>query len=158
MTHDNIAKTENAANRRYAPRYAFRLLSQGIVQADSFEVCLQSISITGASIEAPVELAVGSRVELVLPGAGSTLATVVWSDGQFSGCLFDTPISRATLSAARLKGGPVTADDASEAAELPADLLLSEPQRLPGAWRLGIAVGAALGTWGLIAGAVFLAR
>jgi hypothetical protein len=93
------------AERREAERYAVRLSAAGQVDEHCFDVCIDSISFTGIAIEVPMELAVGSRVEIALPGAETASATVRWTDGQRSGCAFDRPIRKATLSAARLQGG-----------------------------------------------------
>lgn len=154
MTDGKLVQTDSGTNRRYAPRYALRLLSQGTDQANSFDVCIQSISVTGVSIEVPLELAVGSRVEIALPGSGATQATVIWSDGMLSGCLFDAPISSGVLSAARLKGYPVTAESAVEGSELLSSLLVSDARRWPGSVRLALVAVAAIAAWGLVAGIV----
>ena len=74
-------------------------------QASGAEVAVlvHNISSTGLLFEGAVTLATGDMIEIDLPQAGVTAATVVWTSGALYGCQFDTPISPATLSAAQLR-------------------------------------------------------
>jgi hypothetical protein len=56
--------------------------------------------------------------DVELPNAGSRKAHVVWSGGTVAGCIFDIPLSKADISAARLKSArPQSAIDAEAAAK-----------------------------------------
>ena len=151
MQNQMSAKTSAIRNRRYAPRYAVRLPASGSDGASAFEVCIRSISATGLSIEAPIELKVGRTFEIELPGAGPTPARVMWSDGFIGGCVFETPLPKAVVSATRLKGYPVSAD-APVADSAPTDVLLvDEGPRWSGLVRLPVAFAAGLGAWAMAA-------
>ena len=152
MKGQRIVQAEGATNRRYAPRTVLRVMSQGADQSTSFEVCIQTISITGISIESPHELKVGSRVEIVLPGTGPASATVKWSEGMISGCQFDAPISQGAVSAVRLKGYPVTREADAATGQYRTALLGSDEHRLPGAQCLAVLVVTPLAAWALVAG------
>ncbi|MFM2272770.1 MAG: hypothetical protein RL702_1835 [Pseudomonadota bacterium] len=62
-------------------------------------VLIHNISTTGLLIESPVALAEAERIEIALPQMGPTSAQVVWTDDNFYGCRFDTPIPAPALDA-----------------------------------------------------------
>ena len=64
---------------------------------------MHNASTTGLLLETASELAVGDPIDIDLPQAGVTSATVVWVSGSLHGCKFDEPLSAGTLSAAQLR-------------------------------------------------------
>lgn len=64
---------------------------------------MHNISATGLLLEGDVALALGERIDIVLPHTGTTRAKVIWASGALYGCQFATPISPAALSAAQLR-------------------------------------------------------
>ncbi|MDP2129403.1 MAG: PilZ domain-containing protein [Erythrobacter sp.] len=142
-----------ASNRRYAPRYAVRLPATGTDAASSFDACVNSISSTGMSIQAPIELKVGDVIEIDLPSAGLTSATVIWSDGAVGGCKFVTPLERSVLSSIRLNSYP-TSDSMNGCAS--AVELVDADRRWAGSTRLALIISAALAAWSLVVTAFLL--
>lgn len=149
-----LIRTENADNRRYAPRYTVRVPASGSDGIAAFKVCIQSISTTGFSIEAPVELKVGSPIEIDLPGAGPTPARVMWSNGMTSGCVVEEPLDKSVVSATRLKGEPVAAEAPPVESSPPEIVLETQPQRWPGAVRVVFVLGAGAAAWALVLAAI----
>ncbi|MEO6717965.1 MAG: PilZ domain-containing protein, partial [Novosphingobium sp.] len=67
------------------------------------DVLIHNFSATGLLLESPDQLAVGEKIEIDLPHAGATVATVIWTSGQLFGCQFESLLSDAALSAAQLR-------------------------------------------------------
>ena len=103
-----------SVTRRWSARQKLRLQLQS-TQARGVEraVLVHNISATGLLFEGAVTLATGDTIEIGLPQAGPTPATIVWTSDTLYGCQFDTPISPATLSAAQLRA--VVGPDRGEA-------------------------------------------
>lgn len=137
-------------SRRGAARYALRLTASGAAADDIFSVCVRSISTTGLALEANPPLTRGTRAEIDLPGHGATAVTVMWQNGDLSGCAFDSPIPTSVVSATRLKGYPESGEIAVSAPMI----LTAERRRWRGTVRLAIAIGAGLGAWALAIGGV----
>lgn len=101
------AYIETAALAGAKPRSARRTLHlqvQGTgTSGAEMAVLVHNISATGLLLEGEIALARGEAIDVDLPHAGPTRATVIWSSGALFGCAFDTPISPATLSAAQLR-------------------------------------------------------
>ncbi|WP_338466313.1 helix-turn-helix domain-containing protein [Novosphingobium sp. ZN18A2] len=108
-----------AENPRDARR-ALRLEALGATaDDDSARVTLHNISRSGLLLETEAELAEGESIEVDLPLAGVTSATIIWASGRLFGCQFDSPVSEAVLSAAQLRsvsGEPDIALSGDEAA------------------------------------------
>ncbi|TMJ12588.1 MAG: pilus assembly protein PilZ [Alphaproteobacteria bacterium] len=66
-------------------------------------ITVVDLSCGGCGIESDLELAVGSRVWLKLPGLESWPCLVTWSDGPRAGLAFDRPFHPAVLE--RFTGG-----------------------------------------------------
>lgn len=92
-------------DKRGASRRTLRLGVE-ISPAVDVNALVHNLSETGLLLGTSAELAVGDRLEVELPHAGATGATVMWSRGGFAGCEFDSPLSRAAVSAALLKARP----------------------------------------------------
>ncbi|PQM29027.1 XRE family transcriptional regulator [Sphingopyxis lindanitolerans] len=110
------------ADARARARRTLRLPAQGTHDDGSgIAVLVHNISETGLLLESDAGIAVGDRIEIDLPHAGESPATVVWVSDRLSGCRFDTPISPATLSAAQLRSAVTHDAHDDEAAASPAD-------------------------------------
>jgi transcriptional regulator with XRE-family HTH domain len=122
-----------AASQRRQPRRQLRLAAQGqTATGGSTDVLIHNVSANGLLLESTTELAVGERIEIDLPHARATGASVIWSSGVLYGCQFDVPISVATLSAAQLRGtAPPTGDvETAETAPTPDESLGARLNRL----------------------------
>ncbi|WP_374524401.1 helix-turn-helix domain-containing protein [Sphingopyxis sp.] len=107
------------ADARGSARRKLSLPAEGKQNGDTgIKVLIHNISETGLLLESDVDLLAGDRIEIDLPHAGDSSATVVWVSDRLFGCRFDAPVSPATLSAARLRSA-VTHDE--EEAPTPAD-------------------------------------
>ena len=94
----HVAFETQTDEQRRTPRRKLRLETEGGAIAT-----VRNLSETGLLIESSDELDIGDRVSLDLPAVGATEARVIWARGQFFGCEFATPVSRATVSAALLR-------------------------------------------------------
>lgn len=57
-------------------------------------------------LETDARLVDGETVDLVIPGAGSAEAAVIWNSGRYFGCRFENPLTSAAVSAALLRSPP----------------------------------------------------
>jgi PilZ domain-containing protein len=103
-----LQQQRDGANRRGSPRR--RLLLEAAGPADT-RVLIHDMSQTGFLIEASATLPIGAFFEVQLPEAGSALAEIVWSSGQFFGCRFAKPIAKAAVSAALLRSPTNVGDE-----------------------------------------------
>ena len=106
MTIPAKLRTTPAADRRNWPRYELRLGSS--LQVSGENVTIHNLSSTGMLIETQARLCSFDNLEVDLPVAGVTRASVVWSSGRFYGCKFKQPLSKSMISAALLRGQPTT--------------------------------------------------
>lgn len=109
---------------RVGPRRKLRLDAPGASSAGTaMNVVVHDLSETGLLLQTSAQLSVGERIEVVLPHAGATTASVVWGSNDFFGCRFEKRISRATVSASQLQGETEPGAGPSDASVLPgADL------------------------------------
>jgi hypothetical protein len=136
--------------QRYAPRYALRFATNTSVGNREFEVHVMSISHTGISLKAPVELAVGTNVSISLDLDNRISAEVVWSDGTISGCSFEKPLPKSVLSAVRLKGYALGTETFALGAPNPSSMLVDQAARWPGMARLATLLVASAASWALV--------
>lgn len=144
------AEALDGQTTRGTVRRRVRLAASASDGARSVEVLVHNLSQTGVLVECGVSIAVGETIEIDLPEAGPTSASVLWKSGDFHGCQFDRPIPSAAISASRLRSP----------AEVPEPLDLAEIVPAAGlhpALRGAIVVGASLCLWGLILSALTLA-
>ncbi|MEO6153946.1 MAG: PilZ domain-containing protein [Croceibacterium sp.] len=88
----------HATERRSTHRHAVGLAVDGPNRA-----IVDNLSQTGLALQTNAALSIGDTFEIELPLVGTVLATVAWAeDGQF-GCELAVPISKAAVSAARLR-------------------------------------------------------
>jgi len=117
-----LDEVSNAGGQRRQPRRQLRLATPGqTASGGSTDVLIHNVSANGLLLECTIELAVGERIEIDLPYARTTGASVIWSSGVLYGCQFDIPISLATLSAAQLRGTVHRTADAEAAQPGPAE-------------------------------------
>lgn len=99
------------ADDRNSARRKLSLPAEGRQNGEiGLRVLIHNISETGLLLESDVDLSAGDRIEIDLPHAGESAATVMWVSDRLFGCRFDTPVSPATLSAAQLRSA-VTHDE-----------------------------------------------
>lgn len=100
-----------AGERRKSARHKLHLSASGSARdAEGMSVLVHDISESGLLLQTTAHLPIGERIEVVLPHAGATTASVVWASGNFQGCQFDEKISHATLSAAQLRSDAAVED------------------------------------------------
>ena len=135
-------------NRRSAPRRQLRL--DATLPETGDEAVIHDLSTTGILIETKGDLATFEQLQLELPEAGMVVATVLWNSGQYYGCEFHKPISRAAISAALLRN-PVAAP-LLEAAQTQTDEPEAEvaDDRYPLGVRLRVILGVSFALWALI--------
>jgi transcriptional regulator with XRE-family HTH domain len=101
----HFEESPQTAGKSRDPRRRLRLEARGATASGGpTDVLVHNVSATGLLLESAVTLAIGERIEIDLPHAGATGASVVWTSGRLCGCQFDAPVSAATLSAAQLRG------------------------------------------------------
>jgi transcriptional regulator with XRE-family HTH domain len=99
-----LERQARAGGRRRSARRKLRLPLHGTKASGvEVDVLVHNISATGMLLESHVELEIGDGIEIGLPHAGASRATIIWASGPIYGCQFDAPISLATLSAAQLR-------------------------------------------------------
>ena len=84
---------------------------------------IANLSASGFLAELPKGTQLPPVFDVELPNAGHRKAHVVWNGGTLAGCNFDRPLSRADISAARLKSDrpQVVMDAETRARELELD-------------------------------------
>jgi transcriptional regulator with XRE-family HTH domain len=101
---DILAQGKNA---RGTTRHQMRLRVRGApASGDASEVLIHNLSATGMLLESSSSLAVGDEIEVELPEAAGSTAKVVWTSGEFFGCVFDRRLPAAAVSAAQLRSEP----------------------------------------------------
>ena len=88
---------------------------------------IANLSETGFLAALPAGTQLPEAFDVDLPNAGSRKAHVVWSGGDVAGCIFDVPLSKADISAARLKSARPQAVIDAEAAAKALELQPSDP-------------------------------
>jgi len=94
-------ETFETASRRASPRRKLCLGSS--LAADGQDVIIHDLSATGVLLQTTAKLETFDNLEVDLPEVGPTHAFVVWNSGEYFGCEFARPISRAAISAALLR-------------------------------------------------------
>ena len=133
-----------AVERRRGQRHPIGLPVGGEIRA-----VVEDISETGLALSSNRALGVADVFEIELPVAGKVCVTVIWAEGGMVGGEFLAPITRAAVSAARLRSP-----------RAPAELPAVEPLIIVGsAWAdappYGLTVGVAFAT--ALVGAMFAA-
>lgn len=97
----------SSAERRRQPRHALGLPVEGAIRA-----IVENISETGLALNTDAMLGAGDTFEIEIPVVGLVGARVAWAEDAMVGAEFLAPISRAAVSAARLRSPfePLAAD------------------------------------------------
>lgn len=156
---DPTIDSRTANDGRTMPRRKLHLEVEGAASESSGTVLIHNLSETGLLIETPIELTTGELIDVAVPHAGPTPARVIWCENQHFGCQFESPISKASVSAALLRApfdalsAPAPRSAAVTEAAAADALVLSEPhvERYPLRTRVLIMVGLALAAWGVVA-------
>lgn len=93
------------SERRLSARRKLRLELEPQGSAGS-RVVIHDLSEQGMLLETDERLVDGETVDLVIPGAGSAEAAVIWNSGRYFGCRFENPLTSAAVSAALLRSPP----------------------------------------------------
>lgn len=93
------------SERRRSARRMLRLELEPQGSAGS-RVVIHDLSEQGMLLETDARLVDGETVDLVIPGAGSAEAAVIWNSGRYFGCRFENPLTSAAVSAALLRSPP----------------------------------------------------
>jgi PilZ domain-containing protein len=147
---------ESETDRRNSNRRTLRLRVPGSTISDAgVAVLVHDISESGLLIETKVDLALGTVLDIDFPEVGPQAATVMWNRDQFYGCEFETPVSKAGLSAALLKS--YAGQEARTESDQPEDDS-AEPEsgKLPMRHRFAIIVVLALACWAACVGLYML--
>lgn len=147
-------------NRRTAPRRTLHLDTS--LGATGEKVTIHDLSSTGILVETAVELAALDQLALELPEVGTTMATVVWSSGNYFGCQFDDTLPRSAVSAALLRSPFEPSQPQPRPAPMPdvhydedeESEAIDEDDRLPFGMRLRVILGTSLALWALILWAI----
>lgn len=96
---------QTRADRRSLPRSGMSLgvTLHRVGEQQIIPAAIANLSASGFLAEIPAGESLPEHFEVDLPNAGRRQAQVVWSSGQTAGCNFAVPLSKADLSAARLK-------------------------------------------------------
>ncbi len=136
------------ADRRHGSRRLLKLAVPGSVpDRAGVDVLIHDLSHSGLLIETSAELAVGARLKVELPEAGTTDAAVMWGNGRYFGCRFDSPIAPRVLSAAQLMSA---AREPAVAHAVAAGTAEESIERLPPAARAKVLVALAFGAWAVV--------
>lgn len=104
MIEAHLERRKAAVEGRVQATRKLRLMASGERRpGGKANVLVQDLSATGILLQTSAPLSVAERIEVVLPHAGPTAATVVWEGHALFGCRFERRISRAAVSAAHLR-------------------------------------------------------
>lgn len=124
------AMDEASSSQRASARICVRFDVPGRTDQElRTAVTVHNLSAKGILIASEEPLGIGQKITVELPQAENSSATIVWQSAPLFGCQFDVPLSRAALSAAKLRNNPSDAldgdaqDDASEDQPLARKLL-----------------------------------
>lgn len=94
------------AEQRGSDRRVLQLEAHAATPAGHGDIRIYNLSRTGMLVESKASVAVGTLIEVEMPGGARHGAEVVWHDADLFGCRFSQPLSQATLSAALLRAAP----------------------------------------------------
>ena len=144
-------------DRRISGRRMLNLRVPGSTTSGSgVPVLIHDMSVSGLLIQTEASMDVGTMLDIQLPEVGPQSATVVWNRDQFFGCEFQSPLSKAGLSAALLKS--YAGQEARTGAETFEGGYPAETEKLPRNWRLTIIITLALASWAAVMAAYLLIR
>jgi len=152
------------ADRRMVPRSEMCLgvTLHKVGEAETIPAGIANLSATGFLAELPAITPMPDVLDVDLPNAGRRKAYVVWHSGTLAGCTFTRPLSKADLSAARLKSEYVDPSAPRPPALDPADPIwniageATPEERWPLGTRVAVVAGAALACWAPVIGVAAL--
>ncbi|WP_133364886.1 PilZ domain-containing protein [Qipengyuania sediminis] len=163
------ASVSEPCEQRANDRRVLRLEARAEGPAGGSGIEVHNLSRTGMLVESRIVLAIGTILEVALPGGSEHRAEIVWTDESLFGCRFETPLTKAQLSAAILRADPLPAAAPTPPA---ADQGLArlqaqwpfedesdqsdEDQRLPLGKRIWVIGSLATATWSVPVGAWLL--
>jgi len=106
----HLEPEKGKAERRSSRRRKLRLETDSGTTPES-RVIIHDLSEQGMLLESQAALAVGEKLDLVIPEAGSAAAAIVWSSGHYFGCRFEKALSNSAVSAALLRSPPSPSDE-----------------------------------------------
>jgi hypothetical protein len=106
----HLEPEKGKAERRSSRRRKLRLETDSSASPDS-RVIIHDLSEQGMLLESDAVLAVGEKLELFIPEAGSATAAIVWSSGHYFGCRFEKALASAAVSAALLRSPTSPSDE-----------------------------------------------
>ena len=115
LSHALYASFADSAEQRISDRRVLRLEAHVAGPVGTSGIQVHNLSQTGMLVEGDAAAAVGTTLEVELPGGTTHCAQVVWSDAGLFGCRFNQPLSQAQLSAALLRSAPQAADPVTPA-------------------------------------------
>ncbi|GAA4743964.1 hypothetical protein GCM10023264_06490 [Sphingomonas daechungensis] len=112
-------------------------------------VVIHDISTTGVLLQTAAKLEPFDDFEIDLPAIGATSAFVVWNSGEYFGCEFANPVSRAAVSAALLRS-PIVKPDTAVAVEEESEVDDPPDDRFALGTRLRAILGISIALWAVI--------
>lgn len=95
--------TQDLVGRRAARRTLRLEVGATSSSQEGTPALIRNLSESGLLLETNARLSPGETVAVDLPEAGVTIAEVIWSHGEFYGCEFIRPVTKAAVSAALLR-------------------------------------------------------
>jgi hypothetical protein len=91
--------TPALVEQRSVPRHRVQVTRVNVVRRGGrpAEALLHDLSIYGCRFACRARHSEGERLWLRFPASPPVAATVVWNDGEYLGCRFDTPIARSLV-------------------------------------------------------------
>lgn len=113
MTSNDIASNQHAGREaRGSERVELMIETDGLIGPGvAARVMLHNLSATGVLVETEAALDVAQLIHLNLPEAGQVAASIIWTSDNLYGCKFARPLSRAALSAAKLRNSLIAEPD-----------------------------------------------
>lgn len=116
----HLEQPRRAVESRVGERRKLKLDAAGASSSEGpVNVVVHDLSETGLLLQTTAQLSIGEKIEVALPHAGPTAASVVWGSNDFFGCRFEKPISRATVSASQLQSDLPATPPSLESGSLP---------------------------------------
>jgi hypothetical protein len=142
-------ETFGTTSRRASPRRKLRLGSS--LAGDGQDVVIHDLSATGVLLQTAARLEAFDDLEVDLPEVGPTHAFVVWSSGEYFGCEFARPISRAAISAALLRNPAPPPEPGSRTEDGVLELVEeARSPKLSFSTRMRFIVGTSIALWAII--------
>ncbi|WP_395622461.1 PilZ domain-containing protein [Sphingomonas daechungensis] len=147
MTIQARLETLKTTSRRTSPRRKLSLSAS--LPSSGMPVVIHDISTTGVLLQTAAKLEPFDDFEIDLPEIGATSAFVVWNSGEYFGCEFANPVSRAAVSAALLRS-PIVQPDTAVAVEEDSEVDDPADGRFALGTRLRAILGISIALWAVL--------